>query len=123
MPAMSFTEKLGFIDKVIEALKGMRKKLAKMGINAGVMIAELEELRDRVVTLNEKQEILKRETKRTTVELNAVTGKAYHEASGTLNTMIAAEGNTGPNAKSLAQIRALVLRPRQSRGRAKTKSA
>ncbi len=115
MPAMSFTEILGFLEKVIQALQGMRAELAAAGTDADKLIAALQELLDRVVALNEKQESLKRETKATTVELVAVTKAAYARGSGALDTMIAAAGKTGSNAKSLAQIRASILQARRSR--------
>jgi len=121
MPAMSFTEILGFLAKVIQAVEGMRDGLASKGIDADKILATLRAVHERMISLNEKQETLKRETKATTAELVAVTREGYAQASGVLDTLIAAAGKTSPNAKNLGRMRVDVLRSRQSRKRPGTK--
>lgn len=119
---MSFTELVGFLGEVLEALRGMRAELAKQGVDADVLIARIQGLQDHVVALNEKQESLKRQTMQTTHEVVAVGDEAYEAASGAVNTMSAAVGQNSAKAKNLRELRAKVLRPHQSRKRARKRS-
>jgi hypothetical protein len=113
MPEMSFTEIIGFMVKVIAALGDLRAELAKVGVDVDPIIALVQGLQDRAVTLNQKQESLKRETVATTAELEAVLKEGYARTSGALDTMIASVGKTGDAAKNLRTIRSDVLRPKR----------
>ena len=110
---MSFTETIGFMVKVIAALGTLRAELAKVGVDVDKIIALVQGLQDRAVTLNQKQESLKRETVATTAELEAVLKEGYVRTSGALDTMIASVGKTGHAAKNLRTIRSDVLRSKR----------
>jgi len=114
MPEMSFTETIGFMGKVIAALGSLREEAAKAGVDVDPIIALVDGFRRRAITLNEKQESLMRETRATTVELEAVLKEGYARTSGALDTMIASVGKTSSAAKNIRTIRSDVLRPKQS---------
>jgi hypothetical protein len=113
MPEMSFTEIIGFMGKVIAALGDLRAELAKVGVDVDPIIALVRDFHDRALSLNEKQESLKRETVSTTAQLEAVLKEGYARTSGALDTMIASVGKTGDAAKNLRTIRSDILRPKR----------
>ena len=110
---MSYTETIGFMEMVTAALASLRAELAKVGVDVDKIIAIVSGLQDRAVSLNEKQESLKRETVATTAELETVLKEGYVRASGALDTMIASVRKDSDAAKNLRMMRTEILRPRK----------
>ena len=110
---MSYTETIGFMEMVTAALASLRAELAKVGVDVDKIIAIVSGLQDRAVSLNEKQESLKRETVATTAELETVLKEGYARASGALDTMIASVRKDSDAAKNLRMMRTEILRSRK----------
>ena len=103
--AMTFTETLGFIQKLIQYLKANQAMLLAKGLNVSPWITELEEMSQAMLVKDGEQEALKTQLKNKSAEVAAAQDTGYRTGSTRLDTIIAILGKTSEEGKAIAKFR------------------
>ncbi len=103
--AMTFTETLGFIQKLNQYLTANQALLQGKGLNVGPWVTELEGMSQAMVVSDGEQEALKTQLKNKSAEVAAAQDTVYRTGSTRLDTIIAILGKTSEEGKAVAKLR------------------
>jgi hypothetical protein len=108
--AMTFTETLGFVDKLVQYLTANQPALQTKGLAVAAWITELGTLKQAMLVADSEQEALKAQLRAKTAEVDVAQDAAYRTSSTRLDTVIAILGKTTEEGKQLARLRSEVRR-------------